>query len=76
LWISRLLRQPWFTADVEAVKDTGSCRSQEDVLTAITAYRHHPMNRGALRRWLRVRISARRVLRVSRDAWRASRSAS
>ncbi|HVZ64932.1 MAG TPA: hypothetical protein VG936_10200 [Lacunisphaera sp.] len=65
----RLLRRRHFLADHEFIEDVGYLRSLEDFSLALGCYIEHPDNRGFLRRRLRLRVSARRVLRIVRSVF-------
>lgn len=63
----RRVRRRHFLADHEFIEDVGYLRSLEDFSLALGCYIEHPDNRGFLRRRLRLRVSARRVLRIVRS---------
>lgn len=70
--IARLVR--WlnprhFIADYEFCEDVGNLRSLEDFSLALGSYLEHPANRGFLRRKLRIRVSARRMLQIVRTVF-------
>ncbi len=58
-----------FLADYEFVEDVGHLRSLEDFSLALGSYIEHPSNWGLLRRRLRIRVSARRMLRIVRTVF-------
>ncbi len=62
LWFNRR----HFIADYEFVEDVGHIRSVADFSLPMGSYIEHPDNHGFLRRRLRVRVSARRMLALVR----------
>lgn len=65
----RLVRRRHFLADREFIEDVGYLRSLEDFSLVLGCYIEHPDNRGYLRRRLRLRVSARRMLRIVRSVF-------
>jgi hypothetical protein len=61
------LNRRHFVADYEFVEDVGHIRSVGDFALPMGSYVEHPDNRRFLRRRLRLRTSARRMLRVVRE---------
>ncbi len=55
-----------FLADREFVEDVGCLRSLQDFSLVLGGFVEHPSNRNFLRRRLRIRISAHRMLRIVR----------
>jgi len=62
----RLFNPRHFLADYEFVEDVGYLRSLHDFSLALGSYIEHPSNWSLMRRRLRIRISARRMLAVVR----------
>jgi hypothetical protein len=56
----------FFRADFEFIDDVGCIRNLQDFSLVLGGYIEHPTNRSFLRRRLRLRISARRMLRIVR----------
>ena len=50
-----------FTADYDFIEAVGWLREQRDYQATVREFTAHPANRGFLRRWLRLRVSVRRV---------------
>lgn len=65
----RWLNPRHFIADYEFCEDVGYLRSLEDFSLALGSYIEHPANRGFLRRRLRIRVSARRMLQIVRTVF-------
>ncbi|MDI1248285.1 MAG: hypothetical protein PSV13_05320 [Lacunisphaera sp.] len=65
----RWLNPRHFIADYEFCEDVGNLRSLEDFSLALGSYLEHPANRGFLRRRLRIRVSARRMLQIVRTVF-------
>ncbi len=65
-WLVRRLKPRHFLADYEFVEDVGYLRSLKDLSLALGSFIEHPSNWGMLRRRLRIRISARRMLAIVR----------
>jgi hypothetical protein len=65
----RWLNPRHFIADNEFCEDVGNLRSLEDFSLALGSYIEHPANRGFLRRRLRIRVSARRMLQIVRTVF-------
>ena len=55
-----------FLADYEFIEDVGHLRNLGDFSLALGSYIEHPSNWGLLRRRFRIRVSARRMLRIVR----------
>ena len=70
----RAVHRRHFVADYEFVEDVGHLTCVADFSLAMGSYIEHPDNRGFLRRRLRLRVSARRMLHLVRAAF-ASRGA-
>jgi len=67
----RRLDHRYFLADYEFVEDVGHLRSLDEFTPALDSYVEHPDNRGLLRRKLRIRVSARRMLGAVRTVFAA-----
>ena len=65
----RRLDRRHFLADYEFIEDVGHLRSLADFSLALGSYVEHPANWGFLRRRLRIRVSARRMLLLVRAAF-------
>lgn len=65
----RLVNRRHFLADYEFVEDVGHMRSLADFTQAMGSFLEHPDNEGLLRRQLRIRVSARRMLAVVRGVF-------
>jgi hypothetical protein len=50
-----------FDADYDLVSSLATVRDRRDLDIELTRFRYHPLNRGWLRRTLRLRISTRRL---------------
>src|SRR5262245_48935803 len=57
----------YFAVDEDLIAGCGSARSMRDLQEEIQAHRHHPLNRGWLRRQLALRISTHRLRRLARS---------
>jgi hypothetical protein len=71
----RRLDNRHFLADYEFVEDVGHLRCMEDFTLALGSYLEHPANWGLLRRKLRLRVSARRMLAIVRTVFAADGAA-
>ena len=58
-----------FLADYEFIEDVGHLRSLEDFSLVLGGFIEHPSNWGLLRRRFRIRVSARRMLRIVRTVY-------
>jgi hypothetical protein len=58
-----------FLADHEFVEDVGHVTCVADFTYPLGCYLEHPSNRGVLRRVFRLRVSARRMLRLLRETF-------
>lgn len=77
VWIVRFLAPQVFAPDYELVHDAGALGAKLSLREMIKDWTRHPENCGALRKWLQVRVSVRRlraeVTRVC-EAWDAGLS--
>jgi hypothetical protein len=73
--IIRLVNRRHFLADHEFVEDVGHLRNLSDFTLVLGSYLEHPSNWGLLRRRLRVRVSARRMLAIVRTVFATPDSA-
>jgi hypothetical protein len=69
VWLVRWLNPRFFIADYEFSEDVGNLRSLEDFSLALGSYIEHPANRGLFRRRRRIRVSARRMLKIVRTVF-------
>jgi len=67
--LQRWLNPRHFLADYEFIEDVGHLRNLEDFTLALGSFIEHPSNRGLLRRRFRIRVSARRMLRIVRTVF-------
>ncbi len=75
-WIVRRLNRRHFLSDYEFIEEVGHLRSLQDFSLVLGSHIEHPANRGLLRRAFRIRISARRMLRIVRAVFGATPTAS
>lgn len=70
-WFSLILffRPEYFTADFGFIVAVGRGRRYADYDQAVREFSAHPANRGFLRRWLRLRVSTRRMRRLLREIY-------
>lgn len=66
----------YFAADREFIRSVGDIRSRRFFHAEAGEYQMHLANRGFLRRWLRLRVSAERVRRSMEEHWGSAESAS
>jgi hypothetical protein len=69
LVVVRSLSRLHFLADHEFVEDVGHIKGIADFSYPLGSYIEHPANRGFLRRVLRLRVSARRLLQLVRSVY-------
>jgi hypothetical protein len=74
-WLLPLLDRDYFAADLDLVRAAGLARKLGEYANDAEEFVHHPANRGALRRVLRLRVSARRLRALLREVLPASGSA-
>jgi hypothetical protein len=67
-----LLKANYFAADREFVRGVGRLTRSSGFDSEAQDFLYHPNNRGFLRRVFKLRVSARRLSRVVRDAFRES----
>jgi hypothetical protein len=67
----RLFNRRYFVADFEFVEDAGHLTSLAEFSLTMGSYVEHPDNRGLLRRQLRLRVSAGRMLQLMREVFDA-----
>lgn len=65
----------YFAADREFIRSVGDIRSRRFFHAEAGEYQMHLANRGFLRRWLRLRVSAERVRRCMEQHWGDENSA-
>lgn len=65
----RWLSHRHFFADDEFIEDVGHLRNLQDFSLALGSYVEHPSNWGMLRRTFRIRVSARRMLKIVRTVF-------
>lgn len=70
-WLLRLFRRLHFLPDHEFVEDVGHITCVADFTYPLGSFIEHPANRGVLRRVLRLRVSARRMLKLVRAVFAA-----
>jgi hypothetical protein len=66
----------YFIADHEFIRSVGDLRTRRYFHAEAGEYHTHTANRGFLRRWLRLRVSAERVRRAMEEHWGTAESAS
>jgi hypothetical protein len=69
LVVVRSLSRLHFLADHEFVEDVGHIKGVGDFSYPLGSFIEHPANRGFLRRVLRLRVSARRMLHLVRSVY-------
>lgn len=65
----RWLKPRHFLADHEFIEDVGYLRSLQEFSQALGNFVEHPSNWGPLRRKFRIRVSARRMLKIVRTVF-------
>ena len=71
----RWIQPDFFSSDLEFIRSVGDIRSRRYFHAEAGEFHTHPSNRGILRRWLRLRVSAERVRRLMEAHWGESESA-
>jgi len=74
--VRKLLQQipDYFTSDHEFIRSVGDLRSRRFFHAEAGEYSTHASNRGLLRRFLRLRVSAERTRRIMEETWGSSES--
>jgi hypothetical protein len=62
-------RPQYFAPDFDFVVTVGRVRHYRDYESAVSEFAAHPANQGLLRRWLRLRVSARRMRRLVHEIY-------
>lgn len=73
-WLLNLLPD-YFSADHDFVRSVGDLRSRRFFHAEAGEYSTHALNRGILRRWLFLRVSAERVRLIMERTWGSHESA-
>jgi len=69
-----MLKTDYLTADREFIRGVGRLTRLGSFQSNVDDYLYHPMNRGFLRRGLKLRVSVSRLSRLVHDAFRESRA--
>ena len=60
------LNPRYFNADLELIRQVKFLNKADEVALEIQRFRHHDKRTGVLRRWLKARVSGRRLLNLAR----------